>query len=252
VLGTLICHNFLGNASSTLIRRICFEKVGGYEGFRANGTQGCEDWDLYSRIAQYYPFKVVPEFLFGYRKSRSSMSSNPDSMARSHRHMLERVKQRHPRVPKSFYRLSTSSFYLYMAYECHYHKRPNESLCWLGRAVMSGPTFTLVRYGFYLLATKNLAVMLGAYVSNLMGRHREGDAARISRVPASGRIIQLKDVERKRVRIFLKTFAENVLHRLVTRCLSRRRDRQSNLLPYAATNVQVNFSPERTRRARRV
>jgi glycosyltransferase involved in cell wall biosynthesis len=32
VLGTLICHNFLGNASATMIRRACFEKVEGYDG----------------------------------------------------------------------------------------------------------------------------------------------------------------------------------------------------------------------------
>ena len=103
VLGTLICHDFLGTASATMIRRECFEKVSGYDSqFRTESKQGCEDWDLYLRIAQYYQFAVVPEFLFGYRRLSSSMSSNTHRMAQSHEYLLEKVKLRHPNTHRLF------------------------------------------------------------------------------------------------------------------------------------------------------
>jgi predicted glycosyltransferase involved in capsule biosynthesis len=47
-----------------MIRRQCFAKIGGYDPhFRTAGLEGCEDWNLYLRIAQYYQFTAVPEFL---------------------------------------------------------------------------------------------------------------------------------------------------------------------------------------------
>ena len=217
VLGTLVCHNFLGNASATMIRRKCFEKVEGYdEGFHAKGAQGCEDWDLYLRIAQHYRFKVAPEFLFGYRKLRGSMSSNPDSMANSHRYLLKKVKERHPTVPSAFYHLSTSSYYLRIANECHFDQQPNDSFDWLRRSFVSSPVFTLLRIGFYSLTLRQLAALLWRPINGLM---RPG-ASRLRPAtdsPASKRWIQVSDVKKKRAAIALQLAAQSALHRVVTR-----------------------------------
>jgi glycosyltransferase involved in cell wall biosynthesis len=208
VLRTLICHNFLGNASSTMIRRTCLEKVGGYDlGFRANGVQGCEDWDLYLRIAENYSFRVVPEFLFGYRKARVAMSSNPASMAKSHRYLLEKMKEKHPQIPGMFCRLSLSSYYLRFAREYHHDRQPAESLAWLVRALASSPVLTLLRIGFYSLILRNLAALFWKSISRSFPPP--------SRSSASTRAIQIKDVKKKRAAIALQLAAQSVLHRMV-------------------------------------
>jgi glycosyltransferase involved in cell wall biosynthesis len=116
---TLLCHNFLGNASATLIRRICLEQVGGYDPqLKVQNAQGCEDWDLYLRLAQQYAFAAVPEFLVGYRKLQESMSCDYLKMARSHHFMLQAAKRRDPKIPEALCKLSSSSFYLYLAHQC--------------------------------------------------------------------------------------------------------------------------------------
>jgi glycosyltransferase involved in cell wall biosynthesis len=218
VLSTLVCHNFLGNASSTMIRRDCIRRVGWYDSeFRALGAQGCEDWDLYLRIARHYQFRVVPKFLFGYRKFGSSMSSDFTSMAKSHRYLLEKAKQRHPRLPAVLCRLSTSSFYLYLAHKCHRRKQPGESLSWLRQAFCSGPIFTMARVVFYTLLVKNFAARLGIPIKRFGGpRGRRVFLLGRSR-PARRRNTQIVDVERRRQRISLRNAAQTVLHRMISR-----------------------------------
>jgi glycosyltransferase involved in cell wall biosynthesis len=46
VYQALVDQYFIGNASSSLIRRACFAKIGGYNcKLKAENAQGCEDWD---------------------------------------------------------------------------------------------------------------------------------------------------------------------------------------------------------------
>ena len=211
VFATLVCHNFLGNASATLIRRECLEQVGGYDPlFRAESTQGCEDWDLYIRLAESYQFAVVPEFLFGYRRLQTSMSANSRSMARSHDYMLEKVKQRHPQVPRAVYQLSKSSYYLYLAYECQYYGNPRDSMYWLQQAAASGPLFTYTRFGFYRLMIRNLAALRGIAVNQLLTQIRFPLAKRKSSSPTA--TVTVADIEKQRLRIRLKLAAQEVLH----------------------------------------
>lgn len=108
--------NFIGNASVPLIRRECFDALGGYdEGLRARGAQGCEDWDLSLRIAERYRVSVVPEYLTAYRRIAGSMSGNFATMIRSHELMLERLKHRRPDVPDVLLRWSRGQLYGYTA-----------------------------------------------------------------------------------------------------------------------------------------
>lgn len=158
VYRTLICHNFLGNASATLIRKDCLDHIGGYDTqLKAQKAQGCEDWDLYLRLAEHYEFGVVPEFLIGYRKVASSMSMDFSQMARSQRLMLQTIQQNHPELPGYFYRLSRSSFYLYLAQQCNAFRDARETLGWLWQAVKAAPITSMGRLGVYFLLIKNLA-----------------------------------------------------------------------------------------------
>ena len=216
VLRTLLCHNFIGTASATMIRRQCFAKVGGYDPhFRAAGLEGCEDWDLYLRIAQYYQFTVVPEFLFSYRRAWNSMSANAHAMAKSHGYLLEKVKRRHSRTPRVFYQISTSSFYLHLARIGYMYNNPSESLYWLRQALVKGSVFTLARAGFYELLVKNMVALLGSSIGGSVGySDRRTPIPKTGAIPRK-QILQVADIEKKRVRIFFKLAAQTALHRLI-------------------------------------
>jgi glycosyltransferase involved in cell wall biosynthesis len=145
----LLCHNFLGNASATLMRRDLLVQIGGYDvGMRAAAAQGCEDWDLYLRLAVLCEFAVVPEFLVGYRKLASSMSGDGAMMARSQAMMLDRQESTGPIVPGWYYQLSRSSFYLYLA---HQTRGQTEKKHWLTKARQDGGWATMLRPGWYVM-----------------------------------------------------------------------------------------------------
>ncbi|MGF1522701.1 MAG: UDP-glucose 4-epimerase GalE [Leptolyngbyaceae cyanobacterium] len=158
VYKTLICHNFLGNASSTLIRKTCLDYVGGYDSqLKAQNAQGCEDWDLYLRLAERFKFEVVPEFLVGYRKMMSSMSGNFSQMARSQQQMLQVVQCQHPEIPNFLYRLSRSSFYLHLASQYNISSgNARGTLFWLWQAIRVDPVTPFGRLGLYVLLLKSL------------------------------------------------------------------------------------------------
>lgn len=155
---TLLCHNFIGNASASLIRRGCLESVGGYDPeFRAQSAQGCEDWDLYLRLAERYAFSVVPEFLVGYRKSQTqtSMSQEYTPMAKSYCLALEGAKQRQPQLPDRLFRLSKGNFFMYLAFEADRAGDARNTLLWIGRALRSDPITPLIRPSLYRLMLQN-------------------------------------------------------------------------------------------------
>ncbi len=152
VYAKLLYQNFIGNASSTVIRRTCLEKVGGYNcELRSQGAQGSEDFDLYLRIAECYQVRVVPEFLIGYRQIASSMSQNYTSMAKSHDLVLEKASQKYPEIPAAIYRWSSSNVYVHLAYKIIKSGKPREALSWLYKAFKLDLTMMLVRPDLYLL-----------------------------------------------------------------------------------------------------
>lgn len=92
--------NFIGNASSTLIRREALEQVGGYDcTLRARGGQGCEDQALYMALAERWNFAVVPQYLIAYRSHPLSMSKDGAQMNRSYLLALADLRRRRPDLP---------------------------------------------------------------------------------------------------------------------------------------------------------
>lgn len=181
---TLLCHDFLGNASSSLIRRTCFQKVGMYNcQFKERNAQGCEDWDLYLRIAEQYQFRVVPEVLVGYRKVQHSMSCNYSVMANSHRVMLQVSQQKHPEIPIILYRLSTSSFFLYLARQSSQQGQHQNTLFWLQQTLQVDWFVSLLRAELYILFFKTFlklapySVALPIYSINAFGRRLRQNSA---------------------------------------------------------------------------
>ncbi len=157
VYTALVYKYFIGNASSSLIRHICFEKVGGYNcQLKAENAQGCEDWELHLRIAEHYQFNVVPEYLVGYRQIASSMSCNYAAMAKSHSLIMADVRQRHPEIPSNIYRWSSSNFYIYLAVKSNRSGNHRSTLSWLAQAFKEDLFMALLRHNLYLLSIESL------------------------------------------------------------------------------------------------
>jgi len=150
VFQTLLARNFLGNASASLIRRTCFDKVGLYDCkfFRGN-AQGCEDWDMYLRIAQQYEFRVVPEFLIGYRRVKNSMSHNYERMEKSHSILMSDIDSVCARIPDIFFRLSKINYYIYFSYENYNSMNYKQVRFWLRKSLEVDLILTLVSFRLY-------------------------------------------------------------------------------------------------------
>lgn len=103
-LFALMDGNFIGNASSTVIRRGAVETVGGYDPtLRERNAEGCEDWGLYIALAERWKFAVVPQYLIAYRSHAQSMGNDGARMARSHALVVTDFSRRWPTL--SGYRL---------------------------------------------------------------------------------------------------------------------------------------------------
>jgi glycosyltransferase involved in cell wall biosynthesis len=69
-LPALLARNTVNGAA--LVRRTAFEAVGGYDEAMRDG---CEDWDFWLRLVEHgFQGAIVPEVMFFYRRSATSMS----------------------------------------------------------------------------------------------------------------------------------------------------------------------------------
>lgn len=83
----LIKHNFIGCGSNAMVRRRCFEELGLFD----SATTGLEDWDMWLRIADKYPFRVIQEPLVYYRQHPASLSNNWVVLEKSFQRVLEKA-----------------------------------------------------------------------------------------------------------------------------------------------------------------
>lgn len=97
VLPVLCTGNFVGHASSPLMRTEAVLQAGGYDpALREQGAQGCEDWKLYLSLAAMGEFAVVKDALTGYRQVGHGMSGDIAQMLRSHHRVMSEFQQAHP------------------------------------------------------------------------------------------------------------------------------------------------------------
>lgn len=116
VLPAMMELNFLGNASTPLIRHACLDLIGGYDSdLYLDGAQGAEDWKLYLTLAEFWEFALVPHCLVGYRKSQSSMSANFVTMQRSMDLVRQWTQKRWPLLAKKHGNRERYLTYTYLA-----------------------------------------------------------------------------------------------------------------------------------------
>jgi glycosyltransferase involved in cell wall biosynthesis len=140
VLLGMIIRNFIGHASAPLIKRSCLDRVGLYDTrFAVQHMQGCEDRDLYLRLAEHYHFAVVPELLIGYRRHDAGMSRSVGPMARCNQILLSEMQGRHPEIPAEVFRWARSHFSDYLSNQCSQSGDYLGALRWMMRAVCDDP-----------------------------------------------------------------------------------------------------------------
>jgi glycosyltransferase involved in cell wall biosynthesis len=140
----LILRNIVGNGSVPLIRASALKRVGLYlTRAEQGGAQGCEDWDLYLRIAENFEIRVVPEYLLAYRQAGSSMSANAETMAASFTLVMDRARERNCDLPTSIFRWSAGNFYSRLVQSFYHRGFYDRSLSYLKEAVRADPALLL-------------------------------------------------------------------------------------------------------------
>ena len=105
VFPAMCWRNLVGTGSSPLMRKHVVQECGGYDtSLRSRGAQGCEDLQLYLKIAERYDFAVIKEPLTGYRRARGNMSSDVRQMLRSRELVLSNFEAAYPQHAPLFRR----------------------------------------------------------------------------------------------------------------------------------------------------
>jgi hypothetical protein len=190
----LVFHNFLGNASSTIIRKRSLEAIGGY---RPEFDLGCEDLDLYLRLAERFDYDVVPEFLVAYRRTPGAMSSHVEKMERAHQQVLDTVRRERPMASSRLLRSSKVNFYAYLAHASVLDGKARGALHWIGKSLGTDPLLTLCRID--LLAIFPRRIIRGGFEAtrsqgassrrSVLDEDFSGGKAAGFRPPMSGRIL---------------------------------------------------------------
>ena len=151
----LAVGNIVGNASAPLIRRSVLAAVGDYdESFK----EGCEDLDVYLRLAERCAFGLVPEFLVGYRRSRESMSMNIPKMERAVAQLTRKMLARHPTLPRRLLRWRNGNMYRYLALHALMASNRRRAFVLAAKSALSDP------------------LLLGGWVVTRLGSGRRKDA----------------------------------------------------------------------------
>lgn len=173
VYRVLFYSNFLANASAALIRRACFEKVGYYNcKLREQNAQGAEDWDMHLRIAECYQFRVVPEFLIGYRQVVTSMSANYKTMEKSYSLVVADVKKRNSDIPNFIYRWSASNFYIFLTNKSYASGNNLNSILWVTKAI-TNDYLLLLNPGLYRMLIPCILKILFKPVASLFWKDHQ-------------------------------------------------------------------------------
>jgi hypothetical protein len=92
----LLYRNHIGNGSTPIIRKVCFDNVGHFD----ESLKYCEDIEMWIRISAYsgYQLRLVPKALTGYRLRKGSMSSTVQRMVPDAEIAVQRFRKLLPNI----------------------------------------------------------------------------------------------------------------------------------------------------------
>ncbi len=106
-------RNMVGGGSSSLVRKECFDKLGGFD----ETLRGTEDWDMWRRIAMVYDVCFVEDFLIHSRIVPNSVSSaaNAAKMLENELKLLNKIFTSKTYRPGLILKLRSYSLRYYVA-----------------------------------------------------------------------------------------------------------------------------------------
>lgn len=107
----LLIADFIHSGSNTLIRKQALDTVGGFD----SDCNGCEDWDMWLRLAAIGDFTVVPKHQIMYRRAMGSTTSNVEKMYTQSLFALNKAYQNAPEHLQHLRRHSEGNLHLYTA-----------------------------------------------------------------------------------------------------------------------------------------
>ena len=138
----LLAGNYVGTPSALLVKKECFTKIGVFD----EDLSGCEDYDMWFRIAKYYKFRYVKDLLVVCLIHDNQITANSEIM-------IEGIKRIQTKYSKEFrkrpYSYSTRYFYLGNKF-CHLGKM-REGQKYLVKAIIIYPF--CIKYYIYLLCS---------------------------------------------------------------------------------------------------
>ncbi len=185
--------NVVGNGSACLIRRSCLEHVGNYSlEFRAQRVEGCEDWDIYLRIAKHYSVLLVPELLVGYRQARGSMSTHAHVMDKSQALAFKDISRQYPKVYAKVKRWATSVNHMYaLSQHLQAHQNAQAWEC-LRKGLQADALIVLTTYVnwlmIFLLIARTMSTRLQSILNRLLKRS----------LPATAEVTSDNQIEHKK------------------------------------------------------
>lgn len=178
VFTELLFSNFIGNGSACMIRKHCFDTVGLYNtSFFKHNAQGCEDYDLYLRIAEKFEFKVVKAFLTGYRVADNTMTADLRAMEKSRLLVFKSLLIRYPQIPYSALRWTLAYFFFYLSRRAETMGNYKDSIKLLLKAVKYDKTlmFNIIylrMLTYKLMKAKKISLKpLNRFEKNLKSRY---------------------------------------------------------------------------------
>lgn len=152
VYGSLLASNFVANASAPLIDTALLRAVGGFnEELHRHGCQGCEDLDVYLKIARSHDFACVDAFLVGYRIGPATMSSNLERMLRSWDLVIAAEQEVNPGLPTALVRYGRANLLRWLSMMARRNGQTGKMLQFLGQALVEDPQSTLAYLGSRVL-----------------------------------------------------------------------------------------------------
>lgn len=136
-LHDLIRRNHLGNGSTVIARRACFEEAGV---FRAE-LRSCEDYEMWCRILWMtrYRAALTPEPLTLYRLRESSLSFNSQKFVENADRAMACLRAAMPNLPQRVLRAGHAEHYRIAAWKAVSSGRHLEALSLMARALALRP-----------------------------------------------------------------------------------------------------------------